>query len=173
MKIGVLGGSFNPPHNAHKQVAQDILDQGLVDEVWFCPSYDHPFGKKNTGFDTRVSWVRTMCKDMFRTRCTEIESILPSPSYTINTLDKLQEVYPGYSFHLIIGSDVQAELPRWRRGVEIQERHHILVIPRGGHSNVPDISSTRIREHLAQGKDVSQWVDPGIIDSIRGVFTQT
>ena len=119
MKIAVYGGSFNPPHVVHAMVASWLLWTDLVDEVWMVPVYRHAFegihDKKLASYSDRVQWCEAMETDVdSRIKVSTIESQLPTPSYSIDTLQALAKQFPEHEFRLCVGSDVIPDLPNWK-----------------------------------------------------------
>ena len=117
----------------------------------------------------------------------DFEFHLPRPSYTANTLRELQKHYPDHEFTLIIGADNWQLFPRWKAADEIISQHQLLVYPRPGYEidestlpasvrtvNTPvlEISSTFIRESLAQGKDVRYFLHPKVWERITCFFNE-
>nr|MCR5313024.1 adenylyltransferase/cytidyltransferase family protein [Bacteroidaceae bacterium] len=92
MRIGIYGGSFNPIHIGHTSLAQSIIDQGLVDEVWLLVSPLNPL-KRNDGdiadYDFRYKMAALACEDCHGIKVSDFETRLPIPSYTYNTLTAL------------------------------------------------------------------------------------
>lgn len=170
MRIGVYGGSFNPPHIGHAMVAAWLRWADQVDEVWLVPTYDHAFGKQLARFDLRMQ----LCEALARmvgpwVRVSAIEAELPAPSYTIDTLTMLAARHPDDRFRLVVGSDVLPDTPRWKRWDAIQSAFDPIVVGRQGYEDVPGrpsfprISSTQIRERLARGEDVSDLVPAPVL----------
>lgn len=170
MRIGVYGGSFNPPHIGHAMVTAWLRWADLVDEVWMVPTYDHAFGKQLARFDLRMQ----LCEAMARmvgpwVRVCPIEAELPAPSYTIDTLTMLAARNPDDRFRLVVGADVLPETPRWKRWNAIEAQFDPIVVGRLGHGSVegrpsfPEISSTEIRARLAAGEDVSHLVPAPVL----------
>lgn len=169
IKTGLLFGSFNPIHIGHLALANFILEYAPLDEIWFVVSPQNPFKESNELIDEdkRLTMVELAIKPESRFKACNIEFSLPKPSYTINTLKKLQEAYPLNRFHIIMGGDNLLSINRWKNADEIISGFHILVYPRPGFKiqDIPqkgdirileapllDISSTFIRQGLSEGK---------------------
>lgn len=175
MKIAIFGGSFNPIHKGHIALATHVLEQQWVDEVWLNVSPQNPL-KPQRGLlpeQLRLHLAREAVKDIERIKVSDVEFHLPRPSYTWATLRALAEQYPQHKFCLLIGGDNWALFHRWAHYEEILQRCELLVYPRPGiliqSSELPPnvhlisapqfpYSSTEVREHLRQGKDVSEMV---------------
>ena len=169
MKVAVYGGSFNPPHVAHAMVASWLVWSGEVDQVWFVPVYQHAFekvhGKKLVPYETRVRWCELMAKELgasFRT--SRIESTLPTPSYSVDTLRALKHQFPEGEFRLVVGADVVSQLPQWKEWEQIESMFSPIIVGRVGYEGhrakmvFPDVSSTSIRDAVKTGNIPTQWL---------------
>jgi len=163
MRVAVYGGSFNPPHVAHAMVASWLLWTDQVDEVWMVPVFRHAFegvhGKKLAPYERRVQWCQLMQDDVdHRIRVSTIESELPVPSYSIDTLRALKTKHPEKVFQLVIGADVIPDLPKWKEWEKIAVEFSPIIVGRGGYScpegavEFPSVSSSQIREDLRNQK---------------------
>lgn len=152
-----------------------MLGWGGIDELWFVVSPSNPF-KDAALADSAAMRCDAVEKVIAalgdaRVHLSRIELTMPSPSYTINTLNALRESHTGCDFSIIMGGDSLRDLPRWREGNRILEEYRILVYPRGNmtllphhlveHPNVTivnapllHISSTFIREGRKEGKNM-------------------
>ena len=139
MKIGIYGGSFNPIHFGHTGLAQWVVNNTDLDEVWLMVSPNNPLkdasiladeqkrlaaAKEAIGDGRLVSGKRIIVSDF--------EFTLPRPNYTANTLRELQKQYPQHEFTLIIGEDNLEIFPKWREYTYLLENFRILVYPRKG-----------------------------------------
>lgn len=182
IRTAIFGGSFDPVHCGHVALARVVRDSGLADEVWFLvtPLNPHKQGNNLTDEAERLAMVRLAIADDACIEASDFEFHLPRPSYTINTLDALEDAFPGREFLLLMGADNWQKIDRWYRGDEIVSRFGIIVYPRGGEAapalpeNVKwlqaplfDISSTEIRSAVAAGEDVSQWLHPDVVKFIK------
>jgi len=160
---GIFGGAFDPPHAAHVMAAAYSLCCLGVRRLLVIPCADHPFGKVMTPFQTRLR-MATLAFECLgdRVEVLDIESHLPQPSYTINTVEAIQHRFPDARLALVIGSDNARTLDRWHRADELRRMVDVLVLDRGeGNGFVfPPVSSTMIRERIAQGLPVDGLV-PG------------
>ena len=170
-RTALFFGSFNPIHVGHLIIANRMLQQEGVDEVWFVVSPQNPLKERGTllADHHRMQMVRRAIEDNYGMRSCDIEMHLPVPSYTVVTLAALEEKYPEHEFCLVMGSDNLATFDRWRNYQYILDHYRLLVYPRPGtehckfatHSSVTmvdvpmmDISSSYIRRQIAQKKDV-------------------
>ena len=106
-KTGLFFGSFNPIHIGHLIIANQMLANSDMDEIWFVISPQNPLKEKKSLLEDhqRLVLVKIAIDDNPLFRASDIEFKLPQPSYTIHTLLHLEEMYPQRLFCLIIGSD--------------------------------------------------------------------
>lgn len=188
--IGLLFGTFNPPHIGHTLIANYFYITNNFDEIWFIVSPQNPFKKDITLLDEklRLEMVRLAIEDANYLKASDIEFGLPKPSYTINTLEKLKNDYPQYTFNIIMGSDNAISIEKWKYFQNIIDNHRIYVYPRTGYSTknilthknikidntapIIDISSTWIREQVKNGKDVQFFLRKVVYEFIKinGVY---
>lgn len=185
MEIGLFFGSFNPIHTGHMIIANLVKETTNVSEVWFVVSPQNPF-KKNKNllheFD-RLDMVRAAINEEYGFRASDIEFSMPKPSYTIDTLIRLQEKYPEKKFHLIIGEDNLVSFPKWKNHERILENYGLIVYPRphskasplSNHPKVElieapelDISATLIRKLVRANKSIRFLVPDSVELLIRG-----
>jgi nicotinate-nucleotide adenylyltransferase len=170
-RIGLFGGSFNPPHLGHLLVATAVYAVEEIDHLWVIPTASHAFGKDLAPFADRVR----MCHLAFRhlaggAAILDIEERLPKPSYTVNLLRALHAVRPGIKPMWIAGSDVLADLGRWKEPDEVQRLAHFVVVPRKGYEggarlgiDLPLLSSTDVRTLRREGKSIAGLVDREVL----------
>lgn len=179
-KVGLYFGSFNPIHNGHLILANHIVNNSDLEEVWFVVSRQNPF-KERKGLLSerqRLALVELAIEGNPRFRSCDIELHLPAPSYTVNTLAYLGEKHQNLDFAIIMGQDNILTLHKWKNHEAILEYYSIIVYPRPhcescellSHPNVTmidapqmDISSSQIRQNIRQNKSV-QYLLP---DSVR------
>lgn len=178
MRIGIYGGSFNPIHKGHTELAAYIVQQGLVDELWLLVSPLNPLKQGETSdiaeYEHRLSMARLATEDIEGVKVSDFEKNLPLPSYTITTLGELHKAYPEHEFVLVIGADNWERFPRWYHAQEIIDTYSILIYRRPGcemdetllppsvqvvDTPLYDISSTEIRESVKKGRMPLKWVD--------------
>ena len=183
-RIGIYSGSFNPIHLGHQKLAEYLIDTQIVDEVWFVVSPCNPLKKKEEVIDEyiRMEMVMLVIQHQKKLKASDIEFELPVPSYSIDTLHVLTSLYPECQFSLIIGSDNALVFDQWKEYHQILTEYPVMVYPRHEYdfglvsdiypqmqllrSPYFDISSSRIREFIAQKKDVSQWLHPSVLEFI-------
>ena len=115
MVIAVYGGSFDPPHVGHVLAVEYILSVGVAERVLVIPVFEHAFHKDLTSFDLRLAMCERAFSHDHRVTVSSIESRLPRPSFTLNTLEALAEEHPDDSLRLVIGADVLVETQKWHR----------------------------------------------------------
>lgn len=114
-KIGILGGTFDPIHNGHIELAKTAKEQYLLDEIWFMPSPDppHKLQKSKSPYELRYKMTKVAIEGINGFICTDYEAKLPQPSYTANTLENLKKDFPDNEFFFIIGEDSLDMIETW------------------------------------------------------------
>jgi nicotinate-nucleotide adenylyltransferase len=135
MRIGLLGGSFNPAHVGHKHVAQLALRQLRLDQIWLLVSPGNPL-KSQQGMAPLTQRLASARKisDGRRVVATAIEAALGT-RYTVDTLRFLLRRFPRARFVWIMGADILEELPRWHRWREIARHLAFAVLPRPSYNH--------------------------------------
>ena len=193
MKIGVLGGTFDPIHFAHLAVAEAVKTRLSLAEVIFVPA-GQPWLKADNFISAaghRVQMVRLAIagKPPFRLSTTEIDR--PSPTYTVDTMAELREqIGAKDELYFILGWDNLAELARWREPARLIRLCYLVAVPRPGYplpdlkrlaKDIPglspriiildkpevDISATEIRKRVAQGKPINDLVPHAVVEYIK------
>ena len=182
MKIGLYFGSFNPVHQGHLIVANYVLNETDIEKVWMVVSPQNPLKKENTLLDAyhRLHLVSLAAEHDSRIKASDIEFSLPKPSYTIDTLLYLKEKYPQNEFSIIMGADSFQNLPRWKNYQTLIKEYEIFVYPRLGYkaeellgakatfidAPILQLSSTYIRDCIAQGKSIRYMLPDVVIEEI-------
>lgn len=135
MRIGIFGGTFDPPHYGHLIVAEQAREQAALDQVWFLLSArpPHKVEFQITPFDRRAEMLSLAIaghEDKFRLET--IERDRPGLSYTADTLDALAQLHPKNDWFLILGADSIKDLPGWHDPKRILSQAATLVAPRPG-----------------------------------------
>ena len=187
-KVGLFFGSFNPIHIGHLILANYILENSDMAELWFVVSPQNPFKDKKTLLNdhNRLDMVQLSVKNYPKMRASNVEFSLPKPSYTIDTLTYLKEKYPDHSFALIMGEDNLKGLPKWKNAEILIENHQIIVYPRIfegekqdneylKHDNISmvnapiiELSATEIRNMIKNGKNVRPMLPPEVYEYLDG-----
>lgn len=187
MIIGLLGGSFDPPHVGHLIAAERALEQLKLSQVRFVVARQQPFkvGAHAASPKDRLDMVRaaTAGRDVFIPDDREFKRL--GPSYTVDTLEEMRSEFPDDQLVFMVGSDAAAQLERWRSPDRIAELARVIAIPRpgfpvevGGYISgtieMPELafSSVRIRENLSSGQSVRYQVPDAVLEIItsRGLY---
>lgn len=189
MKIGILGGSFDPVHNGHLNMAEKAYQEYGLDEVWLIPAGHSPNKEESrmTSADERLAMCEIAAESRDYLKASDIEVASSERSYTYRTLQKLKELYPEDDFYFIMGADSLDYFEKWKHPEIISSLSHILVVNRDAfreqdlldkiaaiqklfpadirivHCEKYPVSSHEIRERLFHGKDVSEWLDDKVL----------
>lgn len=174
-RIGILGGSYNPIHVGHIQLAEHLLRVLSFDEVWLLVSPHNPLKPANDLLPDaiRYQWVAKSIEGLSGLVASDFELALPQPSYTYNTLTQLTATYPQNEFTLLIGADNWQVFHKWFKAEDIINNYRIAIYPRPGSGAIAtplppnvqvidapliDISSTMIRQKIRNHEDISHLV---------------
>lgn len=184
MKIGIFGGTFDPIHCGHLELARNARTQFSLDKVIFIPAYLSPHKQglpELTPAQDRYEMVRLAVEGDPSFELSDCELKRKGISYTVDTLAELESRHPGGEFFLILGRDAFAEIDTWRRVGELKNKVRFLVADRGDcGTRVPSgaraegirmplcpVSASAIRKAVRQGKDVAGHVPPKVLEYIR------
>lgn len=144
MKIGILGGSFDPIHNGHLNMALQSYQQYDLDEVWFIPNGNAPHkdAEKMADATHRLAMCQLVTEEYPFFKTCDIEILSEEYSYTYLTMTKLKEQYPQHEFYFIMGADSLNYFEKWRKPDVIASCCVILVI------NRDDFSETDLKEKI-------------------------
>ena len=132
MRVALFGGSFNPPHVAHQLVALYVIETAPVDELWFVPTFLHPFDKPLEPFGDRFHMCELAAAALGpRVRVSDIEAQMGGKSRTLRTVRGLMSQHPALAFSLVIGSDLVTETESWYGGDELRRLIPFIVVGRG------------------------------------------
>lgn len=132
MKLGILGGTFNPIHLGHLRIAEEVRDRLKLDRILFLPAATPPH-KPLAGdlpFTERLAMVELAIADNPAFVASDLENRRQGPSYSVDTLAELRLEYPGDEIYFIIGSDSFLEIGLWHRFDEIFPLCHLAVVER-------------------------------------------
>ncbi|WP_379136236.1 nicotinate-nucleotide adenylyltransferase [Paenibacillus sp. sgz500958] len=187
MKVGIMGGTFDPLHIGHMLAAEAARDSYSLDEVWFMPSHIPPH-KHEAGVSgkDRLAMVRETVKDHACFRTLDWEVARGGVSYTIETVKRLQEEFPQIELYFIIGADMVQYLPKWHGIDELVQRLTFIGVGRPGTpldldvlpvhiaakvmlADMPliDISSTMIRQWAAEGRSIRYMVPEPVYEHLQ------
>ena len=185
-KIGIMGGTFNPIHLAHTEMAKVCLRQQDLDKILFMPSKNPPHKKDKSILpeNERAVMVKLAVSEYDKFVFSDFELQRKGTTYTADTLRLLQEENPDDNYYFIMGADSLLYLDKWYRPQEILKRAVILAIGRDGstpdelkekrkelikqydkadirfvHMRQMDISSSMIREGIAHGENMEKYLD--------------
>tara|TARA_Y100000739_G_scaffold2174_1_gene1855 strand:- start:5287 stop:5865 length:579 start_codon:yes stop_codon:yes gene_type:complete len=181
MKIGLYFGTFDPIHLGHISIANFLINNKLLNEVWFIVTPQNP--EKNisdlTDFTHRFEIVKIQIKDNNNLKASDIELNLEKPNYTINSLKHISNKFPNDIFSIIIGEDNLINFKNWKGYKEILNCYKIYVYPRTTkrnksvsiikHSNIQiikaplvEINSTNIRQLIKERGDVIKFISNNV-----------
>lgn len=180
-RIGLFGGTFDPPHIGHFMIAEEVQYQFSLDEIWFIPTYEPPH--KSTAYFTQEDRLKMLQRTVHNQPGFIVEKIelnRKGKSYTIDTVKDIVKQHPEDAFYFIIGGDMVDYLPKWERIDELMELISFIGVERP-HSDfttnyaiqeakVPliDISSTYIREQLKLGRDMKYFLPHEVYSYMKG-----
>ncbi len=182
MKVGLFGGSFNPIHNGHVKLIEEILAKKLVDEVWVMPCKEHAFGKNLVSEEKRVEMLELALKGFDKVKINKLELENQGKSYTAETVRKLKQQY-NHEFYLIIGGDNLSGISSWYDFSYLLENVNFVIVQRedfdlkdSGDLKVKqfvplevDISSSQVRDLVKIGRleSVEELVPENVLDYIK------
>lgn len=182
MKIGLMGGSFDPVHNGHLVAAKDAIKQHELDRLIMLPADHSPskFPDGVTAAHHRIAMLRLAIEGEPQMEISDFEIAQGGASYTIGTVRHFRVQFPHDELFWVMGSDKVPSLDRWRAIEELGQLTEFISIERPGAvsrpqpatqglklhrciGNAPDISSTEVRKLLKQGHSVVDLLPPHII----------
>ena len=189
MKLGILGGSFNPLHNGHIHIAREVQKKKQLDLVLFIPTHLPPHKAKDKLLpaDFRLALLKKALKNFPGFQVSDMEIQRGGISYTIDTLKELHQRHPEAKLYFILGSDMVESLPSWKQIHHLFDLCQFLIVKRPHHPihwekltsyfspaliqklqkgivEVPplDISSSQVRKALLEGKSIQGLVPESI-----------
>ncbi len=172
-KIGLYFGTFNPIHVGHLIIANYLVENSDLDEVWLVVTPHNPFKKKSSLLENyhRLELVHLATEKYDKLKPSDVEFNLPQPNYTVLTLAHVSDKYPQYTFSLIMGEDNLKSFHKWKNYETILEHHQIYVYPRISEGSIEtqfdqhpkihkiaapiiEISSTDIRKGIKDEKNI-------------------
>jgi len=185
MKVGLYFGTFNPIHVGHLIIANHIVENSDLDQLWMVVTPHNPLKKKSGLLADyhRLQMVHLATQDYDKIIPSDIEFKLPQPNYTVNTLAHLQEKFPQHEFSLIMGEDNLKSLKKWKNFELILNDYHLYVYPRISTDEVPEefqnhpnihkvdapiieLSSTFIRNGIKDQKNIKPMLDANVWEYI-------
>jgi nicotinate-nucleotide adenylyltransferase len=179
VRIGVLGGSFDPVHHGHLIAARTLREKLELDRVLLIPAGQQPFKRDGHGAeaDDRAAMLELAIRGEAGLAMDRMEIERAGPSYTVDTLAALKEKCPGADITLLIGADAAVEFPAWRSVDRIRELANVVVFSRAG-SEAPkrglpvveipavEISSTEIRARVRDARSIRYLLPDVVADYI-------
>jgi nicotinate-nucleotide adenylyltransferase len=183
LRIGVFGGTFDPPHIGHLAVAAECRGRLRLDRMLLVVAGE-PWQKVGermiSSARVRLDLTAAAVEPYTGLEVSDLEVRRSGPSYTADTLDELSDIHPGAELFVALGADAARGLPTWERVGEVIDRATLVVCARdGGFGELPDIvewrrvtvpridlSSTEIRERVATGRSIEVLVPPAAVLSI-------
>jgi nicotinate-nucleotide adenylyltransferase len=182
VRLAVYGGTFDPPHLGHLVVAGDVHFRLGVDRVVFVPAADPPHkrGLVRTPASLRLEMVRAAVQGDARFDVDDLELHREGPSYTVETLREFRRRDSDAELFFLIGVDALRDLPTWRDPDEVARLATLVMLARGGESNIPDprfrvhrvpvtrvdVSATEIRRRVAAGEPIRYLVPESVREII-------
>ncbi len=178
-RLGVLGGTFDPPHIGHLIVAQDVVEGLQLDRLLIVPAGRPPHREAVLPPAMRLELALEAFGVDPRFEVCRVEVERPGPSYTVDTLRWVRDTYDPATLYCVIGADQFRVIETWNRYEELVRWSRLAVMARGGDPPVAgevalpfesvavtrvDVSSTRVRERLREGRSIRHLVP----ESIRG-----
>lgn len=185
MSVGIFGGTFNPIHNGHLLIAEDVREKLNLDKVLFIPAENPPHKKVNNLADSchRLEMVKLAIKGNPYFSVSDIEIKRGGVSYSIETIKTLKEVYQkGTKFFFIMGADSILEFMEWKEWESLLGLCNFVVVPRPGYecdeslfknvvflqAKMFDISSTEIRKKIEANQSIRYLVPDVVAKYIEG-----
>ena len=190
LRLGILGGTFDPIHLGHVALAVAARRCAELDRVLLVPAQIPPHkAGPAAGPEDRLAMCRLAVRDVAGLDVSDIEIRRSGPSYTLDTLRELREVYPGADLHLILGWDAARLLPEWREPASVLSLARLVVFPRPGVAppapddlrraglepdrttlcteGTPAVAATEVRRRAAAGESLTGLVAPEVEEYIR------
>ncbi|ARF15570.1 nicotinate-nucleotide adenylyltransferase [Sporosarcina sp. P12(2017)] len=180
-RIGILGGTFNPPHTGHLLIANEVRYALQLDEVWLMPTAvpPHKVAVGDATAEQRLQMVKLAVDEVDGLRASSFEMERGGVSFTYDTMSQLVQDEADVHFHFIIGGDMIDQLPTWYRIEDLLDIVTFIGVKRPGADNasaIPvqlvetpqlDLSSTLIRQRFVEGGTVQLLIPPAVEAYIR------
>ena len=185
IRLGLLGGTFDPPHYGHLLAAQEVAWRLQLGRVLFLPARQNPLkrGEPSSSAEDRCEMVALAIADNATFELSRMDLDRPPPSYTADLLRALQS--PEHELFFLVGADILPELPRWREPRQIMQLARLVVVNRPGapapdldrvaavlpgvrerveRVDIPgvDVSSSEIRRRVAAGEPIRYLTPPAV-----------
>ena len=181
-RIALFGGTFDPIHRGHLEIASRAREAMALDEVRFlpCRTSPHKIGVASAPAEDRLEMVRLATRNLPWATVDDFDLINPPPSYSYLTAEEMTRRFPGARLFWIMGADQWRALPMWKHPDRLAELVEFIVFSRDGApgphlgwrmQQLPGThpaSATAIRRELAAGGSADLWLPPEVADFIRG-----
>lgn len=199
-RIGILGGTFDPPHVGHLLLAEYTREALLLDHILFVPVGDHPFKHENTrnGVNPRVEMLALAIEGNEYFSISTVDIDRPGPHYSADTVAIIQQQYPEAQLYFVMGGDNLRSLPTWTRAEDLYRHCRLAVMKRADENVSADmhkdvlpgleervdivdvpllsiwLSSTHVVERIREGKSVRYLVPDAVLHYIqqRGMYLE-
>lgn len=190
MKIGIMGGTFNPIHNGHLMLGASAYSKFSLDKVWFLPNGHPPHKENEINAKDRIEMVRLAIENDPRFLLNTYEAEKTETSFSFETLEQFQILYPDFKFYFIVGADSLFSIESWREPARVMKACTLLAACRDDKypadikqqityleskykadirflkSPYMEISSSDIRRMTESGIDISSYVPKKVADYI-------
>lgn len=182
MRVGVLGGTFDPPHVAHLIVASDVFSALRLDRLLFVPAAvpPHKLGAVRASPELRLEMVRAAIQNDPRFEVDDLELRREGASYTVDTLRELRERLPDAQLFFVVGVDQLREFHTWREPEQVAALARLAVVSREGEDPAPgspypvhpvrvtrvDLSATEVRRRIRAGEPIRYLVPDAVREII-------
>jgi nicotinate-nucleotide adenylyltransferase len=183
--IGFFGGSFDPPHQGHLQIAEQAIETANLEKLIFCPAFHAPMKDSPPMFSgkQRLAMLKAMCAKNPLMQITDIEIVHAKTRYTYETIFELRQNFPNHLIYLILGADQFVQLHLWKQIKDLAKMVTFLVFARDkdecalpklsdikvtfARNSLIDLSSTFIRHQLASGTLADDALPPEVVSYIK------
>jgi nicotinate-nucleotide adenylyltransferase len=172
MRLGLFGGSFDPPHVGHQMAMLWALATARLDRLFMVPCFQHAFDKRLSPFAHRMAMAQLAAEPFGgKVEVSDVEKRLGGESRTLRTTKAILDENPGAKVAVIVGADLLGEREKWYGYDELSRLVDFVVVGRAGFSRgadveIPQVSSTEIRARLAGGRDLAGLVPANVSDYI-------
>lgn len=190
-RIGIFGGTFDPPHLSHLILAEEAIHQMNLEQLLFIltPNPPHKQGLQITPSADRLAMLKAAIKDNDEFEISEVELKRAGPHYSVDTMHLLQEEYPDGKLIYLMGGDMLQFIPNWHRPSEFVAACHSIGVMRRPGDNIDldgieaklpgisekvrfieapllEIASRQIRRRIAEGRPYRYYISPAVVEKI-------
>jgi len=181
LRLGLFGGTFDPPHVGHLVVAQDVVDALHLDRLLFVPAGvpPHKLDREISPAEVRLEMVRAVTAGNPAFGVSDVELSRVGPSYTVDTLAHFRQLNPEAEIFFVLGADQAAAFDTWKEPERVASLATLVVLAREGfrvpkgefvpvHVTRLDISATEIRGRVREGRSIRYLVPDEVRNIIEG-----